>query len=307
MMRSGRVITVFGARGNIGKTVLATNLAVAIAQETGQRVALADLHLRFGDVAILLDLPVERSISDLALSEHELTADALTSCLHTYRTGIRVLPAPIKPSDWRHISTKHVERIVSLLSETHDYVVLDTGSVPCDEIMASALKGADVTLLVTTAHEASLNDASRLMNIMRSWGFDAGGPKPVLVATNEATELEVEDVERALGLQIVCSVPYDRNISAAIRLGTPVVASHPHSSASESIVALARTLARPDHLKSPIAEQMDPPISTMKRLVCLFLGHDWELGWAGPVVPFYVLAGRPPDRMCRRCSKVELA
>src|SRR3972149_10793723 len=131
MMRSGRVITVFGARGNIGKTVLATNLAVAIAQETGQRVALADLHLRFGDVAILLDLPVERSISDLALSEHELTADALTSCLHTYRTGIRVLPAPIKPSDWRHISTKHVERIVSLLSETHDYVVLDTGSVPC--------------------------------------------------------------------------------------------------------------------------------------------------------------------------------
>src|SRR3989337_1027591 len=62
----GTVLTVFGAKGGIGKTTISTNLATAIVQKTGQSVALVDLDTRFGDVAILMDIPVERSIADLA-------------------------------------------------------------------------------------------------------------------------------------------------------------------------------------------------------------------------------------------------
>src|SRR3972149_3048819 len=71
----GTVLTVFGAKGGIGKTTISTNLATAIVQKTGQSVALVDLDTRFGDVAILMDIPVERSIADLALPEEEINRE----------------------------------------------------------------------------------------------------------------------------------------------------------------------------------------------------------------------------------------
>lgn len=80
----------------------------------------------------------------------------------------------------------------------------------------------------------------------------------MLVATNEAPQVEVKDVDQALGLKVVCSVPYDRSISAATQLGTPLVASYPNSVASQSMVALARTLAHTDHLKPPATSSSLP-------------------------------------------------
>ena len=62
----GTVVTVFGAKGGIGKTTIATNLATVLVQKTGQSVALSDLDTRFGDVAILMDISADRSIADLA-------------------------------------------------------------------------------------------------------------------------------------------------------------------------------------------------------------------------------------------------
>lgn len=257
-MASGLILTLFGTRGGIGKTVLATNLAVAIAQETGRRVALADLHLRFGDVAILLDLPVGRSITDLALSEHELNADALRSCLYTYSTRVSVLPAPIRPTNWRDISAEHVERIVSLLSETHDYVVLDTGP-PFNEIVASALKGADSTLLITTEDETTLNDTRLAIDMLRSWRFPSEKIRLVVNSTNADAQVQPQEIERLLGMDVLCSVPYDRNIFRATQLGLPLVVSHPGSAASKSFVWLARNLAPPSDVL-PLPKRVQPRV-----------------------------------------------
>jgi len=66
---AGSVITVFGAKGGIGKTTIATNLATAIVQKTNQSAVLVDLDTRFGDVGILMDIPVERSIADMAKAQ----------------------------------------------------------------------------------------------------------------------------------------------------------------------------------------------------------------------------------------------
>jgi pilus assembly protein CpaE len=238
----GTVLTVFGAKGGIGKTTISTNLATAIVQKTGQSVALVDLDTRFGDVAILMDIPVERSIADLALPEDEINREMLQDCLYTHNTGVTILPAPVRPTDWRNVHAGHIERVVTLLAQTYDYVILDTPGT-FNDIVARALELATLVLLVATVDMASLKDTLLALDMLRSWNFPQEKVKLVINSTNEATNVQPQEVKRMLGRDVFWSIPYDRNISTSTQLGMPVVVAKPTSKAAESMVELAHVLS----------------------------------------------------------------
>jgi len=238
----GTVLTVFGAKGGIGKTTISTNLATAIVQKTGQSVALVDLDTRFGDVAILMDIPVERSIADLALPEEEINREMLQDCLYTHNTGVTILPAPVRPTDWRNVHAGHIERVVTLLAQTYDYVILDTPGT-FNDIVARALELATLVLLVATVDMASLKDTLLAIDMLRSWNFPQEKIKLVINSTNEATNVQPQEVKRMLGRDVFWSIPYDRNISTSTQLGMPVVVAKPTTKAAESLVELAFVLS----------------------------------------------------------------
>ena len=238
----GTVLTVFGAKGGIGKTTISTNLATAIVQKTGQSVALVDLDTRFGDVAILMDIPVERSIADLALPEEEINREMLADCLYTHNTGVTILPAPVRPTDWRNVHAGHIERVVTLLAQTYDYVILDTPGT-FNDIVARALELATLVLLVATVDMASLKDTLLAIDMLRSWNFPQEKVKLVINSTNEATNVQPQEVKRMLGRDVFWSIPYDRNISTSTQLGMPVVVAKPTTKAAESLVELAFVLS----------------------------------------------------------------
>jgi len=238
----GTVLTVFGAKGGIGKTTISTNLATAIVQKTGQSVALVDLDTRFGDVAILMDIPVERSIADLALPEEEINREMLQDCLYTHNTGVTILPAPVRPTDWRNVHAGHIERVVTLLAQTYDYVILDTPGT-FNDIVARALELATLVLLVATVDMASLKDTLLALDMLRSWNFPQEKVKLVINSTNEATNVQPQEVKRMLGRDVFWSIPYDRNISTSTQLGMPVVVAKPTTKAAESLVELAFVLS----------------------------------------------------------------
>ncbi|HEX5367963.1 MAG TPA: response regulator, partial [Dehalococcoidia bacterium] len=112
---SGVVISLFGAKGGIGKTTLATNLAVALAQLRHESVALMDIDTRFGDVAIVLDLQPEKNISETVPKIDEIDRSNIQSYLTRHASGISVLAAPTRPSEWRQVQPTHVERLIKLL------------------------------------------------------------------------------------------------------------------------------------------------------------------------------------------------
>jgi len=238
----GTVLTVFGAKGGIGKTTISTNLATALVQKTNQSVTLVDLDTRFGDVAILMDIPVERSIADLALPEEEISREMLQDCLYTHNTGVTILPAPVRPTDWRNVHAGHIERVVTLLAQTYDYVILDTPGT-FNDIVARALELATLVLLVATVDLASLKDTLLALDMLRSWNFPQEKVKLVINATNEASNIQPQEVKRMLGREVFWSIPYDRNISMATQLGMPVVVTKPSTKASESLVELAHVLS----------------------------------------------------------------
>jgi pilus assembly protein CpaE len=238
----GTVLTVFGAKGGIGKTTISTNLAAALVQKTNQSVVVVDLDTRFGDVAILMDMPVERSIADLAQPEEEINRELLQDCLYTHNTGVTILPAPVRPTDWRSIHAGHIERVVTLLAQTYDYVILDTPGT-FNDIVARSLELATLVLLVATVDMASLKDTLLAIDMLRSWNYPQEKVKLVINATNEASNVQPQEVRRMLGREVFWSIPYDRNISTSTQLGMPVVVTKPNAKASESLIELAYALS----------------------------------------------------------------
>ena len=102
-----------GPKGGSGKTLVSANLGVALA-EAGQRVAIVDLDLQFGDVALCLGLAPERTFYDLALAGGTLDAQKLDAYLMTHSSGLRVLLAPTRPDQASAVSVELIRDVYAL-------------------------------------------------------------------------------------------------------------------------------------------------------------------------------------------------
>src|SRR5579864_6017204 len=109
---TGSIITVFGVKGGVGKTTLVTNLAVALSQETSASVALVDLDVPFGDVALMLDIHPEQDVVD-ALDEGVLNdLERLQQLLVRTDHGVHVLSSPLAPDDAGGVDSSKVGQLL---------------------------------------------------------------------------------------------------------------------------------------------------------------------------------------------------
>ncbi len=238
----GTVITVFGAKGGIGKTTIATNLATALVRETGQTVALVDMDTRFGDVAIMMDVPVDRNIADLTRRLDHVDRTNIKEYLVPHSSGVGILPAPSHPGDWNVVSPDHIEQIVRLLAQTHDFVILDTPGT-FNEMVAAALEMATVVLLVTSMDVASIKDTVLALNMLRSWSFPREKVKLAINHANVANSVKEKDVVRTLEYEVFWQIPYDESVTKSTQLGQPIVLTKPNSRVGANLIDLARVIA----------------------------------------------------------------
>ena len=239
----GTIITVFGAKGGIGKTTISSNLAVALAGEAHQSVALVDMDTRFGDVAITMDIPVERSIADLARNLDNVDRQSLKEYLVEHESGVHILPAPTRPSDWRNLTARHVRDVVDVLAQTHDFVILDTPGT-FNEIVAAAIEVGTMILLITTLDMASIKDTVLALEMLHErFGNDDERIKVVLNRAGVDTGVREKDVERTLDTELWWKIPQDNEVVKAAQLGRPIVLSRPNSRVAGEIKEIARALA----------------------------------------------------------------
>jgi pilus assembly protein CpaE len=238
----GTIITIFGAKGGIGKTTIATNLATALVRSTGSTVVLVDMDTRFGDVAIMMDVPVEQSIADVARHLDEMDRDKVRDYLVQHHSGAFVLPAPLHPSEWRNLTPQHIEKILTLLAQSHDYVIIDTPGT-FNEIIATTLEQASLVLLVTSMDIASIKDTALALEMLRAASVSEDKVKLTINHCTSANSLREEDVQRVLDYEVFWRIPHDLAVSSSTQLGQPIVLTRPYARASRSITDLAHTLS----------------------------------------------------------------
>ncbi len=238
----GTVITVFGAKGGIGKTTISTNLAAALQKNTDSSVAIVDMDTRFGDVAIMMDVVVEFSIADVGRNIDTVDRESISDYLVRHSGGVEILPAPLHPSEWGALHRQHIGKVIDLLSQTRDYVIVDTPGA-FNELVATALEAAHIILLVTSMDITSIKDTALALEMLRAASVPEDKVKLIINHSTSSNSLRPEDVERVLEYEVYWRIPHDVAVSSSNQLGQPIILAKPYARASRAITDIAFSLA----------------------------------------------------------------
>ncbi len=238
-----QVIAVFSPKGGVGRTTLATNLALALRRETNQRVALVDACLQFGDVGVLLNLnPKNRSVAD-AVEGGEPDRDIIESVMVDHSTGIRVLLAPPAPEGADLVTAAYLRKIVDMLRETHDWVVVDLPSGLNDHTLG-VLDAADQILVVAALEITTIKNVRLFLEVADQLDYERSKIRLVINRSDASQGIRIGDVEASIRRSIDGTIVSDGRLAVlAVNRGVPFVVSHPESPLARDVIKLARTLA----------------------------------------------------------------
>jgi Flp pilus assembly CpaE family ATPase len=236
----GSVLAVVGANGGVGTTAVACQLAAAL-QELGGRAVVVDLDLSMGDVAVHFDVPVKYTMADAA-REFQLDTVSLRSVLRAHRSGVQVLAAPREAEEGDLVRGQHVERVLELLRERFDWVIVDVAS-GCSESGMRALQLAQDVLLLTLLDVPSLNHARRHLELLRRLGQSDARIHPIVNRCSASGPLSEDDLVRFMGREHEARIPNDYpTIARCVNQGKTLGELAPGSAIHMAFRELARAV-----------------------------------------------------------------
>ena len=235
----GRVITVFSTKGGAGKSVVASNLAVVLAQRSDRPVVIVDADLQFGDIAVMLKLSPQHTVVDAVSALDKLDLPLLESLLIEHKpSGVRVLPAPLEPAFADQIGASEMVRIVEMLQRFCSFVVIDTPAY-FNDVVLGLIEVSDDVLLVAGMDIPNIKNVKIGLQTLRLLNTPMEKIRLVLNRSNSKVKLDVSEVERTLGIEAQGLVPSDIVVPQAVNKGEAVVLSSPKSGVSQAMRQLA--------------------------------------------------------------------
>jgi pilus assembly protein CpaE len=260
----GRLIVVLGPKGGTGKTITATNLAVAM-QAAGRKVALVDLDLQFGDVALCMGLAPDRTIYDLATVENKSGLETIERYLVTHDSGVRVLIAPNRPDQAAAVTVELLHDSYAALRTEYD-VIVDTPPGFTPEVIAAIDMSTDL-IMVGMLDSLSLKNTKLGLETLELMHYDPDAVRVVLNRAHSRVGISTTTVGRVLGREPDVLVPSDREIPRTVNEGVQIVTAAPRSECAEAFRQLASFYveAAVPEPEAPVAEPEPEPAARSRR------------------------------------------
>jgi pilus assembly protein CpaE len=233
----GRVIAVMSPKGGVGKTTVATNLAIGLGKVAPMDVVIVDLDLQFGDVASGLLLEPEHSITEAVHGVASQDSMVLKAFLTVHPAGIYALCAPRTPAESDYITADHVSRLINQLASEFKYVVVDTAPGLGEHVLATLEQATD-GVWVCGMDVPSVRGLRKCFSVLKDLQLLPQGRHTVLNFADRKSGLSVQDVEATIGVPIDTVIPRSRTLPFTTNRGVPVLQSATRDAASKGLKKL---------------------------------------------------------------------
>ena len=251
--REGRIVTVFSAKGGVGKTTFSTNLGAYLAA-TGSRTLLVDLDLAFGDVAISLQLLPERTMTDVVAMSGHLDDQGLASVVTKHpASGLDAVCAPAEPGEADRILGPTVAEVLRVAKRAYDFVIIDTPPAFTEHVLA-AFDISDQIVLLATLDIPALKNLRLTLDTLDLLGSPPESRVVVLNRSDAKVGLRPEDVVTSIKQDIAVMVPSSVDVPASVNRGVAILLDEPKHPVSVAMRQLVDQYIRPAADTSPRRE-----------------------------------------------------
>ena len=234
-----QIVTIMGTKGGVGKTTIAVNLAVELAQTTSKKVALLDFDLQFGDVAVFLNTIPKKSIAELVQERNKMDIELIESYLIPHISGVKILPSPTRPEYAELVTADNVMEILTILRDNYHYIIIDTPPFIPDTLL-SALDVSTQIISVMSMEVPSVKNTKLCLELLDTL-HHKGKVKMILNRVSEDFGITLKDVEETLDFIIAGTLPSDgKTVVKSINRGKPFVLSNPSAKVSKSIAEIGK-------------------------------------------------------------------
>lgn len=242
-----RTLAVTSGKGGVGKSNVALNLAIALAQ-SGASVCLFDANLGLGNIDLLCGLNGYWNLSHVITGARLLREVTLDG-----PAGVTIVPGASGLTDVADCPAPAQDDVLAQLQQleqTHDYILFDTGS-GIHRAVRQFAAAADHVLIVTTPEPTAITDAYATAKALAASAVprmdvllnQAGAPREADAILDRLQQTARLFLHRDLGT--AGSIPHDPQVAAAVLRRTPLLIGSPHSPAARAITQLARQLTTP--------------------------------------------------------------
>ena len=220
----GTIISLLGAKGGVGTTTIAVNLAVALAQKKPQpSVVLIDMNFMFGEIPIFLEIKSKYHMGEIAKHIARLDPTFLMDILSKHASGVYVLPSETFLDGAEKTTPKTVELVLSLMRRMFDFVIVDTGNAVTENFL-KVCELSDLIMLIAVQSLPCLSNASKLLSSLNTLGsINAERIKVILNRDEKKSHISRHDAQVALKREMFFVIPNDYNTTLnAINNGQPI-------------------------------------------------------------------------------------
>ena len=249
--KAGVVVSILGAKGGVGTSTVATNLAMSLKQVAPHKsVAVVDLNRHDSDLLLLLDLPAPRGLRDLSDDISRLDETILHSVLAKHESGIDLLPSGYDGMDGIEPVPGCVLRTLDLMRASYDYVFVDCGHI-LENATREALDYSSNVMVVMTLNLPTIRRTKQLVELLQAAHYGSDKVSLVVNRYDRHDEEILRHTEESLERKMVGLIPNDyTTVNQAINNGKSLKTLAPKAAVTQWYMEHATALAK-THNENP--------------------------------------------------------
>jgi len=245
-----KTIVIFSTKGGVGKTLIASNLAVSLAKDQMQRVCLVDLDIQVvGDMARMLDLSPQKAMVDLlSMLKGQPQGFKKEDVILKTPWGIDFLSGVLRPQQSPHLEADRIKEVFNLLDKDYDYIIVDAGQ-SLNDVFIATLEQANLILLVVMPDVLSVYQTKWALDTLQFLHFPLSMVKIVLNRAESTASISWQEVKVSLPVDIISKIPSEgRVVGQSVNRGVPVIIDNHRAKIALSIKKLGKALVDQEDL-----------------------------------------------------------